>query len=120
MPRNDLVGRSAPTSHSGARLHAWGAMGDASITAREEPGPVASGEPGGQPSHSATVSRAVRVPPVERVIPWRHRIKTKLLLVTVVICVGGVTIFALAEGRMADQFFETQAAGAALFSNTIE
>ncbi|WP_176066591.1 sensor histidine kinase [Anaeromyxobacter diazotrophicus] len=62
----------------------------------------------------------MRIPHVERVIPWRHRIKTKLLLVTVVICVGGVTIFALAEGRMADQFFETQAAGAALFSNTIE
>jgi two-component system, NtrC family, sensor kinase len=94
-------------------------MGDASNTTKErEPAAEQGREP--YTSHSSTVARPVAIPPIERVIPWRHRIKTKLLLVTVAICVAGVAIFALAEGRMADQFFETQAAGAALFSDTIE
>jgi len=41
-------------------------------------------------------------------------------MVTIGICVAGVAIFALAESRMQEQFLETQAAGAALFSSTIE
>jgi two-component system, NtrC family, sensor kinase len=94
-------------------------MSDASTTSSEQ-GPATDGARRAPASHFSRAARPVVIPPIERVIPWRHRIKTKLLLVTVAICVAGVLIFALAEGRMADQFFETQAAGAALFSNTIE
>jgi two-component system NtrC family sensor kinase len=89
-------------------------MGDASITASE--GPPAADRPAVHPPHSS----AAPLPPIERIIPWRHRIKSKLLIVTVVICVAGVAIFAIAEGRMQEQFFETQVGGAALFNDTIE
>ncbi|HEX8908621.1 MAG TPA: ATP-binding protein [Anaeromyxobacteraceae bacterium] len=92
-------------------------MGDASITASE--GSPASAGPTTHPPHSSA-ARPIPLPPIERVIPWRHRIKSKLLIVTVVICVAGVAIFAIAEGRMQEQFFETQVAGAALFGSTIE
>jgi two-component system NtrC family sensor kinase len=95
-------------------------MSETSTTVPQQ-GPPPAGAAVGRPPNSSTAPRAVAVPQsIERVIPWRHRIKTKLLLVTVAICVTSVAIFALAEGRMQDQFFETQAAGAALFSNTIE
>ena len=94
-------------------------MTDASITTSGHD-PATDGGRAPRALHSSTGTRPVAIPPIERVIPWRHRIKTKLLLVTVAICIAGVTIFALAEGRMSEQFFETQAAGASLFSNTIE
>jgi two-component system NtrC family sensor kinase len=69
---------------------------------------------------SSNTERPLPIPSIERVIPWRHRIKTKLLLVTVAISVTGVAIFALAEGSMQEQFLETEAHGAALFSDTVE
>jgi two-component system NtrC family sensor kinase len=65
-------------------------------------------------------ARPVPIPSIERIIPWRHRIKTKLLAVTGVVSVVGVAMFAVAEGRMQEQFLQTQATGAALFSETIE
>ncbi|HEX9289574.1 MAG TPA: two-component sensor histidine kinase, partial [Anaeromyxobacteraceae bacterium] len=62
----------------------------------------------------------VPLPPIARIIPWRHRINTKLLAVTAVIAATGVAVFALAEARMQDQLLEGEAAGAALFSDTID
>jgi two-component system NtrC family sensor kinase len=66
------------------------------------------------------LARPAPLPSLERIIPWRHRINTKLLALTAVISVGGVLTFALAEGRMQEQLLESQAGGAALFSETIE
>jgi len=65
-------------------------------------------------------ARPVLLPPIERIIPWRHRINTKLLAVTAFIAVTGVAMFALAEARMQEQLLEGEAAGAALFSDTID
>ena len=67
-----------------------------------------------------TAAEQLPLPPIERIIPWRYRINTTFLGITVALAVAGVAMFALAESRMQDQFFATQAAGAALFSNTIE
>ena len=95
-------------------------MSDASSTiAKEAPAP-AEGTPVGALPPLGRTQRPIPLPSIERIIPWRHRIKTKLLMVTIGICVAGVVIFALAESRMQEQFLETQAAGAALFSSTIE
>ena len=98
-------------------------MGDASSTststAQAAPAPV-EGAPPDVLSTLGRTQRPIPLPSIERVIPWRHRIKTKLLMVTIGICVAGVAIFALAESRMQEQFLETQASGAALFSSTIE
>ncbi len=64
--------------------------------------------------------RPIPLAPLERIIPWRHRIKTKLFFVTMALAVAGVAMFALGEARMSDQLLESQIAGAALFSSTIE
>jgi two-component system NtrC family sensor kinase len=66
------------------------------------------------------VSRPLPLPPIERIIPWRYRINTAFLGITVGLAVAGVTMFAVAETRMQEQFFETLATGADLFSDTIE
>jgi two-component system NtrC family sensor kinase len=57
---------------------------------------------------------------IERIIPWRDRIRTKLLFAVVIVTVGSVAMFAFAERGMQDQLFESQASGAALFSETIQ
>ena len=66
------------------------------------------------------LDRPVPLPPIDRVIPWRHRINTAFLGITVVLAVAGVGMFAIAETRMQEQFLETQVGGAALFNDTIE
>ena len=65
-------------------------------------------------------SRGDPIPPIERIIPWRDRIRTKLLVAIVITTVGSVAMFAFAERRMQEQLFESQASGAALFSETIQ
>jgi len=64
--------------------------------------------------------RPVALPSIERIIPWRHRIKTKLFALAAVIAAGGVVILAAAEERMREQLFDFEMAGAALFSDTIQ
>ncbi len=64
--------------------------------------------------------RPVPLPDVHRVIPWRHRINTKLLAITGAITLVGVAMLAVAESRMQEQLLHGQAGGAALFSDTIE
>jgi two-component system NtrC family sensor kinase len=62
----------------------------------------------------------VPIPLLTRVIPWRYRINTAFLGVTVGLAVAGVGIFAIAENGMAEQFFAAQVSGAALFNDTID
>ena len=95
-------------------------MGEASTSTSKNTAAELGADPPVRPARPTPAERPAPLPSIERIIPWRHRIKTKLLLVTVVISVAGVAIFALAEGRMQAQFLETQADGAALFSDTIE
>ena len=66
------------------------------------------------------LKRPLPLPPIERIIPWRYRINTAFLGITVGLAVAGVAMFAIAETRMQEQFFETQVAGVDLFSDTIE
>src|SRR5512143_1805541 len=65
-------------------------------------------------------SRPAPLPSIERNIPWRHRFKTKFLVITAAVSVVFVAMLAVAEGRMQEQLLHGQAAGAALFSDTIE
>jgi two-component system NtrC family sensor kinase len=60
------------------------------------------------------------LPSIERIVPWRHRFKTKFLGITAAVSVVFVAMLAVAEGRMQEQLLHGQAAGAALFSDTIE
>jgi two-component system, NtrC family, sensor kinase len=57
---------------------------------------------------------------IETVVPWLHRLNTKLVALTLLITVVGVAVFALAEARMGEQLVESQANAAALFSVTIQ
>ena len=65
-------------------------------------------------------SRPAPLPSIERSIPWRHRFKTKFLGITATVSVVFVAMLFVAEGRMQEQLLHGQAAGAALFSDTIE
>jgi two-component system NtrC family sensor kinase len=66
------------------------------------------------------VIRPASLPSIERIIPWRHRFKTKFLGITAAVSVVFVAMLAVAEGRMQEQLLHGQAAGAALFSDTIK
>ncbi len=65
-------------------------------------------------------ARPAPLPPIDQIIPWRYRINTTFLAITLVLAIFGITMFAIAESRMSEQFFESQASGAALFSDTIQ
>jgi two-component system NtrC family sensor kinase len=68
----------------------------------------------------APLDEAQGPPSIETVVPWRHRLNTKLMALTLLVTVVGVAVFAIAEGRMAEQLVESQANAAALFSVTIQ
>jgi two-component system NtrC family sensor kinase len=75
------------------------------------------------PAHAvlpASLARPAPLPSIERIIPWRHRFKTKFLVVTAAVSVVFVAMLAVGERRMQKQLLHGQAAGAALFSDTIE
>src|SRR5919198_4251808 len=59
-------------------------------------------------------------PMSETAIPWRHRLATKLLALIGALTVVGVALFAFGEARMSEYLLESQASGAALFSETIQ
>jgi two-component system, NtrC family, sensor kinase len=85
-------------------------------TSAAEPPPAGStSEPAPPPARTPAP-----LPPIERIIPWRYRINTSFLGITVGLALAGVVLFAVAESRMQEQFLATQASGAALFSDTIE
>jgi len=65
-------------------------------------------------------TRPAPLPSIERIIPWRHRFKTKFLGITAAVSVVFVAMLAVAEGRMQEQLLHGEAAGASLFSDTIE
>jgi two-component system NtrC family sensor kinase len=67
-----------------------------------------------------SVIRPAPLPSIERIIPWRHRFKTKFLGITAAVSVVFVAMLAVAEGRMQEQLLHGQSAGAALFSDTIK
>ncbi len=71
-------------------------------------------------ARSTPLTRPAPLPFIERVIPWRHRFKTKFLGITAAVSIVFVAMLAVAEGRMQEQLLHGQAAGAALFSDTIE
>ncbi len=83
----------------------------------EAAGEAGRAAPTPRPSPAA---RPALLPPLDHVIPWRHRIDTVFLGITVALAVAGIAMFALGESRMQEQFFETQVAGAALFNSTVE
>ncbi len=76
--------------------------------------------PAASAHHPRPPLRPVPLPSIERIIPWRYRINTAFLGITVALAVAGIAMFAIAETRMQEQFFETQVGGAALFNDTIE
>jgi two-component system, NtrC family, sensor kinase len=86
-----------------------------SIVKAPSQAPSSSPKPSTEPA-----PRPVVHPSIERIIPWGHRIKTKLLALTAVIAAGGVVILAAAEERMREQLFDFEMGGAALFSDTIQ
>ena len=79
---------------------------------------TAEGEPPRGHTANALVN-PVPLPPIDRIIPWRFRIGTAFAGITVALAVAGIAMFAIAETRMQEQFFETQVGGAELFSSTI-
>jgi two-component system NtrC family sensor kinase len=64
-------------------------------------------------------ARAAALPSLENVIPWRHRLNTKLVGLLGILMIVGVAVFALGEARMGEHFLEGQVGGAELFSETI-
>jgi two-component system NtrC family sensor kinase len=69
---------------------------------------------------AVSLTRPAPLPSIERIIPWRHRFKTKFLGITAAVSIVFVAMLAVGERRMQEQLLHGQAAGAALFSDTIE
>src|SRR5512144_1617236 len=114
----------AESTQSAPRLppHGQGAAGE---SAADEAVPPGAAQAEAAPEAAARArplphSRPAPLPSIERNIPWRHRFKTKFLVITAAVSVVFVAMLAVAEGRMQEQLLHGQAAGAALFSDTIE
>ncbi len=84
--------------------------------------PATSSAPAASPPATAPPAVAPRRrpgPPQAGDIPWRYRLSTQLLGVTVVIMVGVAVLFTAVEHGMREILLSQATAGAALFSETI-
>jgi two-component system, NtrC family, sensor kinase len=90
-------------------------QGASSNAAQAEAAPAVAAK-----ARPASLARPAQLPSIERIIPWRHRFKTKFLGITAAVSIVFVAMLTVAEGRMQEQLLHGQAAGAALFSDTIE
>jgi len=76
-------------------------------------------QPGVAAVHDRTGDFVLR-PDLTSGIPWRHRLSTRLLVLTAILTLVGVVVFAVTEARFQDTLMEQVEAGAELFSHTIE
>ena len=73
-----------------------------------------------QPSPLAEARQPSRAADPVAAIPWRHRLSTKLLGVTLLLTLVGVAVFALTETRFQEAMVSQMESGAELFSQTID